>query len=351
MHQQPQNHVSGAHMPGMRPRDPPFAAVLVVVLNWNNSADTERCVASLLNLDHDAFAVLVCDNQSRPDDLARTRDWGRRLPGGLPEVAPGDAAAVPTLGHRSVTLVHTGGNLGFAGGVNVGLRIALGQPGITHVWVLNNDTQVDRGALRAMLARMAQDETIGICGSTLLYDGDRARVQAWGGARYEPWRARSVALGAFTPIEQIPVDPATTEAHMDYVIGASMLVSRRFIQAVGLMDERYFLYSEEHDWAYRGMCAGQKLGYAPASIVYHRQGATIGSSPQGGSPLSIHYLYRNKALFAATHHRHTLPFTVIALLLDGVRYLLKGQRQKALAVVSGIMTFLRGRVGMTYPSP
>lgn len=327
---------------------PLLPEVLVVVLNWNNSADTLQCVQSLLGLDHDAFAVLVCDNQSRPEDLARTRAWGHHLPGGLPEVTAGEACSLLPLRHQSVTLVHTGGNLGFAGGVNVGLRIALSHSGVTHVWVLNNDTVVEKGALRAMLARMALHERIGICGSTLIYEGDRTRVQAWGGARYEAWRGRSMAIGAFTAIDQVPSDPTAVEAQLAYVIGASMLVTRTFLETVGLMDERYFLYSEEHDWAERGRRLGFRLAYAPAARVYHRHGATIGTSASGGSDLSLHYLYRNKARFAAKHHPISLPLVLLCLIYEAVKFALKGSPTKAVAALGGLAQFLLGRSGPTF---
>ena len=318
--------------------------VYVIVLNWNGSTDTQACVQSVLAMDHPNLVVLVCDNDSRATDLAALRAWGGRLEGGLPEISAataGSAGRPLPLQTRQVLLMHTGANLGFAGGVNAGLRFALRQGDLDFAWVLNNDTEVDPNALAALQTRMARGPDIGICGSTLIYHGDRSRVQALGGARYLPWRGRSIAIGAFSSANAIPTDRSAVERQMDYVVGASMLVSRRFLDVVGLMDERYFLYSEEHDWAHRGRKAGFALGWAPDSLVFHKHGATIGSSASGGSPLSMFYLYRSKALFIARHYPWRLPIALCWLVFDAAKFAVKGQPAKSWAALRGLLAFPR----------
>ncbi len=322
----------------------PAAKVYVVTLNWNGADDTIACVESLRMLDHAACCFVVCDNASRPDSVAALRDWGRALPGGLPEFhaspAPDWPSAAPQA-NGSTVLIHTGGNLGYAGGMNVGMRYALAQGDADYVWVLNNDTVVAPGALRQLVQRMQQDAGLGICGSTLVYFHDRQQVQALGGAAYLPWRARSIALGAFSAVADVPADPQGIERRMAYVVGASMLVSRAYLERVGLMDESYFLYSEEHDWAHRGRQLGFKLGYAPRSLVFHKHGATIGTASSGGSALSLFYLYRNKALFSARHHPWRLPVALCWLVWDGLKFALKGQMLKARSVFRGLLAFPR----------
>ena len=124
---------------------------------------------------------------------------------------------------------------------------------------------------------------------------------------------------------------------MDYVVGAAMLVSRRFIEEVGPMDASYFLYSEEHDWAHRGRQRGFALGWAPRSIVFHKHGATIGTSPGGGSNLSLFYLFRNKALFTARHYPALLPLASPFLLWESMKFVLKGNPSKGIASIQGLL--------------
>jgi hypothetical protein len=316
--------------------------VYVVTLNWNGAADTTACVDSLRAMQGVECCFVVCDNASRPESLAALRAWGEALPGGLPEYRASPQPDWPSKQPQapgSTVLIHTGGNLGYAGGMNVGMRYALAQGDANYVWVLNNDTVVAPDALSQLLLRVQQDAGIGICGSTLVYFDDRQKVQALGGAAYQSWRGRSLALGAFSPVSQVPAEPADIESRMAYVVGAAMLVTRDFLTRVGMMDDSYFLYSEEHDWAHRGRQQGFRLGYATRSFVFHKHGATIGTSPTGGSELSLFYLYRNKALFSARHHPLRLPSVLVWLAWDGLKFALKGNRGKAWAVLRGISAF------------
>lgn len=315
--------------------------VYICVLNWNGAENTIDCMQSLLRLGDAEAHIVVCDNDSRPDDLQTLRAG---LLDANPSLREYHAALAPDWpvgpAHpQGITLVHTGGNLGYAGGMNAGIRFAMDQGDASHVWVLNNDTEVHPQALRAMLTRMGADDRIGICGSTLVYHGRRHMVQAWGGASYQAGRGRSAALGAFSEAAAVPSDPQPVESQMAYVVGASMLVSRRFIETVGLMDPSYFLYSEEHDWAHRGQQHGFRLGWAPDSIIYHKHGATIGTHASGGSTLSLFYLYRNKALFASRHHPKLLPSVICWLLWDVIKFGLKGKILKARAALRGVASF------------
>lgn len=340
------------------------SSVCVITVNWNGSADTVACVRALLNVNYSPLTILVVDNQSRTGDvealwhglnaLATEREDVRVQTVNAPKLLHTTtmASSSNTASSRSpvdlamrghplwqVRLLHAGANLGFAGGMNVGLRHAVDIDNPDYVWLLNNDTEVDPSALDELVNRASLDPRIGLCGSTLVEFEHHSRVQAWGGARYVPWRGRSLALGAFSETSATPSDPGGVEHQMDYVNGASMLVSRAFIERVGLMDERYFLYSEEHDWAHRGRRAGFGLGWAPRSLVFHKHGATIGTTPTGGSELSLFYLYRSKAVFTLRHYPALLPIVLLWLAWDGVKFMLKGQSGRSRAVFRGLAAF------------
>jgi len=318
--------------------------VYVITLNWNRPAETCDCLESLLELDYPDFEIVVCDNGSTESSTLAIRTWAARNDHAkrgefLREFDGYRAAAGMNAPPARITLIHTGGNLGYAGGMNIGIRYALEKGDAEYCWILNNDTVVPPDSLGPLVARAASDDDIGICGSTLVDFGDRERIQAYGGASYTPWRARSRAIGAFSHIASVPSDPLEVEGRMAYVVGAAMLVSRRFLREVGLMDESYFLYSEEHDWAHRGMKRGFRLGYAPRSIVYHMEGATIGTSPSGGSELSLFYLYRSKAVFAARYHPWLLPVACVSFLWDALKMAIKGRPRKSWAIVRGVLAW------------
>jgi GT2 family glycosyltransferase len=219
-------------------------------------------------------------------------------------------------------LIRTTANLGFAGGNNIGIRYALSAGDADYVWLLNPDTVVRPEALCAMVARMKAVPGAGICGSTLLDYGDPLRIQSLGGARYLKWAGVGVPLGAR---QKWPMDVAaeSIEKELSYVAGASMLVSKEFLEAVGLMEEGYFLYFEEIDWAQRA--AGRfKLAYAPDAIVYHKEGGAIGSSRSGRhrSPQSFFWLTRSRLRFTARYHPEAVPSVAAYSLMNCLQWAL-----------------------------
>jgi hypothetical protein len=317
--------------------------VYVIILNWNGWADTLECLESVFRMDYPNYRVIVCDNNSHDGSLEKIREWaqGRLLaPSGNFALADSNtpshvkpisfveldrsAADAGGLsgGEPPLILIKTGANLGFAGGNNVGLRYALARGDFEYAWLLNNDTIVKPDSLLALVARMEKSANVGICGSTLIYYHSPDRIQALGGSRYNRWRCRATPIGAMQAVDS-RIDPGQIERDMDYVAGASMMVSRRFLQEVGLMREDYFLYFEEFDWARRAR-GRFALAYAPASIVYHKEGGSIGTYAAGrSSSLSIFYLQKNRIKFVSRFFKRYLPFLYLSIALESARALLR----------------------------
>jgi hypothetical protein len=220
-------------------------------------------------------------------------------------------------------LIQTGSNLGFAGGCNVGLRYALARSDCEFVWLLNNDTVVARDSLTRMVEKMSTEPSLGICGSVLLDYVAPHAVQAFGGRCYSAWRGR-VLPGRPSPEGEVPSRP------IDYVQGASMLVRREFLQSVGLMEEAYFLYFEELDWAMRAAERFQ-LGYSPRSFVYHKEGASIGTNASrwNRSLLSERFAARNRVLFTRKFYPAFVPLVLGWIGLTAIHRLLGGDFRKA----------------------
>lgn len=281
-----------------------MSRVYVILVNWNGWQDTIECLDSLLRLDYPNYRIVVCDNGSSDKSLDEIAGWADghapnyvvyRRSEAEDRGAPGDA---PYL-----TLIRSDTNLGFAGGNNVGLRYALALGDAEYCWLLNNDTTVEPDALTHLVERM-QQSGVGICGSTVLHYDNHARIQALGGGRYIPWLGLPWHYGRFNTWGG-KVDIKRAEAWMNYVEGASMMVSRSFLVQIGLLCEDYFLYFEEADWALRAK-GSYMLGYAPQSIVYHKVGASIGTAtdPRRKSLRCDYYTLRNRLLF--THRYYPL---------------------------------------------
>lgn len=328
-------------------------AVVIVLLNWNGWRDTIACLESVLRLDYPNYRVVVCDNASTDDSLAHIRAWLRgeepvpQVPAELSrlvqpalskpmeweECEPGEFKSGSD--QARLTLIQTGANLGFAGGNNVGIRHALAAGETEFVWLLNNDTLVEPDALHHLVVRAQRAPAPGVVGSALCYMHAPALLQALGGASFDPRRCRGMPLCGGEPFRELSAEEhLALERRTAYVIGASMLVSRAYLEEVGLLAEDYFLYYEELDWAERAK-GRYSLGLAAASRVYHKVGGSAGTDI---SPFSLAYLVRNQLRFTQRFYPQYLVLVRLQILLDGVKYLLKGQLAHArLAFKAAIM--------------
>lgn len=226
--------------------------VAVSIVGFRNPNDIVRCLAALERSTHVDFEVIICEN------------GGPKAFSELVAVLPGRLAA-----GQAVRAVLAPRNLGYAGGVNVCFRET---PEADVWWVLNPDTQPDATAMALQIERLLVGDCEAVGSTIYLSDG---RVQSHGG-RWRPWMARAESIGHGSALTTLP-DPVTIERQQNYLNGASMMMSRRFLQAVGPMREEYFLYCEEVEWCLRGVARGMRLGFAPGARVLHYAGTTTGS--------------------------------------------------------------------------
>jgi len=318
----------------------------IILLNWNGWKDTIECLESLFNLRDSDFRVVVCDNASTDGSTERIKEWASgTLPAqsANPELARLILPEIPKpLAFREMTreqsesddsnhderlvLIQTGANLGFAGGCNVGLRYALRDGHSRFFWLLNNDTVVEPDALATLVAFVQQRPGLGICGSLNLSYYNPNLVQTEGGKLYSPWTGRVRKTPSRT-VSQLK--PGNT-SRIDFVNGASMLVSRAFLEKIGLMEESYFLYFEELDWARRAK-GRFSLGYCAQSVIYHKEGGSIGSNTNRSerSILSDKYLSHSRVLFTKRFYPWALPTVLVAVCLAAGYRLCRGDAGRA----------------------
>lgn len=340
--------------------------VYVVVLNWNGWRDTIECLESVFRLDYPDYQVVVCDNASSDDSLNQIRRWAQgdivveaRNPalGALTSPPIPKPIAFAEIGSEAagkdswdstapLWLMQTRENLGFAGGNNAALRYALSRGDCDFAWILNNDTVVRRDALSQLVHRMQERPEAGICGSTLLYYDDPSKAQAFGGAVYNKWFARCGCIGSMADAAQLP-EAEEIERTMAYVVGASMLVRGSFLERIGLLNEQYFLYFDELDWAARAKGKFQ-LAYCPQSVVYHREGGIIGThrTASSRSALSEFYTSRNRILFTRRYHPLALPSVLAAVGVSAAHRLLNLHWRSLNAVIRG---FFQGLTATKIP--
>ncbi len=329
---------AGAPHSGARPSgEPPAAAA--VILNWNGWRDTIECLESLQHLDYPSLRIMVIDNGSTDDSPARLRAWGegnltpaanflKQAPGAKPVVwedipwektegagrLEGLSAPGPLAPDRAMWIIRAPENLGFSGGCNAGIRFALRQ-GFRYIWLLNNDTIVDPGALKALMKTAAAEERVGIVGSKTLFFDFPSLTQSLGSNRIL-WLGRAVR------------DPGCPAARLKvkWVSATSCLVRAEVLEGAGLFDESFFMYQEDKDLCVRAGKSGWEVRTALDSIVWHKWASssnitnTKERSPSGrrvripwrGFSMQQYYQIRNGILLAKKNFPALwLPFLVV----------------------------------------
>jgi len=216
------------------------ALVGCVIVNWNGWRETLLCLDALRSTDYQELVIVVVDNGSSDDSV-------ERIQSAYPEIRT----------------VQTEKNLGFSGGNNVGIREVM-RHNVKYVWLLNNDTQPKPFALRELVHTAEADDRLGCVGSVLHYTSDPERIQAWGGGWISLWSGYS---------SQATERPRPGR-QLDFLTAASMLVRRKALEDVGLMDDRFFLYWEDAELCFRLRKHGWKLGVASRAVVLHNLNAS-----------------------------------------------------------------------------
>lgn len=326
----------------------------IVLVNWNRWADTLECLESVLRSSV-PVQVVVVDNASSDGSGDQIAAWaaGERLaeassaalaPLSTPPLPKpvklvrldGAASAETDPVDGAVTLIEAANNRGFAAGNNIGLRHLLRAPGIDYVWLLNNDTVIEPQAANALIVRMDATHKVGMCGTVVRFYHRPDTIQSLNGNRFSSLTGQSRGINAGHKVGT-PYDPAKVARETDFVLGASLAVSRQFIATVGLMAEDYFLYYEEIDWSSRN--AGRfKIAFAHGAVVYHKEGGSIGSSRVKGqrSAASDYYLLRSRLKFVRKQQPLLLPVHWLLATGQIARRVLRMQPKKALVLTRAL---------------
>ena len=231
-------------------------------------------------------------------------------------------------GRPDVICIEAGGNLGYAAGINIGRESA---GGYSALLVLNPDLTLEAGAIRDMFAAL-DEPAVGIVVPTL-FDADARRLRS---LRRDPTLLRAIGEGllgdraGWRPgwlSEIVRNQQAYRYRHpVDWATGAAMLVSAECDRIVGRWDERFFLYSEEVDYAARVRRAGFRIDYLPTARARHRGGGS------GQSSALVALMAVNRIRYAEGRGRHT-GYRLAVVLHELLRSRDRGHRAALRAVV------------------
>jgi len=258
--------------------------VFIIVLHYQNWDDTNECLKSLEKLDYPNFEKIVIDNDKD--------------------------------------------NRGFAGGNNLGIKKAM-EKNADYILLLNNDTVVEPDFLRKLVGAGESNERAGILGP-LIYEYGTDKIHFAGGKINWLYTKGRHVTGA-----------------IDYITGACLLIKRKVVEKIGLMDEDYFLYCEDVDWCLKA----RKSGFSCLVVLDSKVSHKVSKNAKIASFSYIYYHTRNGLLLA----KRNAPFFVkILAYLNGFLVYLKQvmkliffpkKKIWAKAIMRGVEDFYKGKFG------
>jgi N-acetylglucosaminyl-diphospho-decaprenol L-rhamnosyltransferase len=254
--------------------------ISIVIVSFNARADLMACLLSLKknppNGDHE---IVVVDNGS----------------------ADGSAEAARRI--AGVRVVDMGRNAGFAAANNAGIRQCRGD----LLLLLNSDTLVPPGAIGHLVARLRAHPDAAIAGPRLV-DANGNPELSFGRmiSPFNEWRHKRRTPGWIR-------EATAREQFVDWVSAACLLVYRADAEAVGLLDERFFLYTEDVDFCHAVRRLGRKVLFTPESEVTHLRGRSRASQPEASNAA----YRRSQIAFYGKHHPVYVPLLHVYLWIKG----------------------------------
>lgn len=234
--------------------------IFIVVLNFNGKNTLAACLSSIFQSDYLNFEVVVIDNDSMDGSFEQAKnDFSR------------------------AHFIRNPNNMGFSKGNNIGIRYAL-EKFANYVFILNNDTTIEKKTLSALIHAANNAPSAGIL-SPLIFTVDNTKIWFAGGLIH--WQKMRT--------EHLYSIKSETPYMTDYISGCAMFVKKDVFKKIGLFDERFFLYYEDADFSFRAKKAGFDLFVVPSARIQHLEQSNTANE------LKIYWLVLSGLIFFRTH--------------------------------------------------
>jgi GT2 family glycosyltransferase len=347
--------------------------VNIIILNYNGWKDTLECLESILKSDYSNFQLIVIDNASPNNSLEILKKWAE---GNQNILTPENSHPLYYLSHPPIEkpvpyieynreeaekggelknetdiinkyfkekksgmnknniepsiikypliFIQTGRNLGFAGGINVGLKMLLARDEQSFIWLLNPDMVVEKGALRIFAEQSKFLENMIIGGNTVKNYDNPAELLFYAGAVIN----RCKGTVSFIKNERDMTGDY-------YVSGGSLFTNLNTVKRVGLLSENYFLYWEDADWCEKARKADIKFKIITDAIIYNKGSTSIGKGYK-----AEYYYSLGMLKFFYKNHKNRLGIIMIFNVLRILKRVIKGKYSLAKAIINANKSFL-----------
>ncbi len=267
--------------------------ILIILVNWNTSDTTIECIESIKSTDYNNYEIIIVDNGS---------------------LDVGELESFIIEKHPDISLIKNEKNLGYAGGNNKGIELAIKMKA-DYILLLNNDTIVDRCFLKELVDYAEIKANIAVLNPKIYY--------------YKPsdlvWFAGSTGnlwTGCFKHIGKGRKDRSENNIPREtaYATGCAFFMKVSVIKEIGMLDDNFFAYSEDLDWSLRAKKAGYKCMYVPNSKIWHMEAVSITKNMSKANkgrttPFQIYLYYRNKLFIMRKHCAFFQRITYFVVLL------------------------------------
>jgi len=301
----------------------------IVILNYNDFNLTKECVDSILT------SVKSSSSSGLQLEIVVVNN-GPKNKISADQILSEQSELIP-----NVTVINNNRNLGFTGGNNVGIKHALDY-GADYIMLLNNDTLIKNPFWQSMINYLESNLEVGILGPKIYFapgyefhknkysEKDQGKVIWYAGGEIDWGNVYSSHRG----VDEVDQGQYDEIDETDFISGCCLLGRRKVWEAVGLLEDKYFLYYEDSDYSMRVKKHGWKTVFFPKAKIWHKN---AGSSQCGGV-LQDYFITRNRLLFGM---RWAPLKSKLALIRESIKLLFTGRKWQKI----GIRDFYLGKFG------
>lgn len=235
--------------------------IVAITINYKNPDMTLHCIQSFLEHDNSIDEVIIVNN----DDV--------------------DFPVISNKYKKNIHTINNHKNVGFAGGVNIGIDYAL-KNGADYILLINNDTIISKPICHDLLACFQEKKDAGIVGPSIRFVKNGQTLYDLGGYISLFWGR--TYHDEVTICEDEPIREVT------YMSGCCMLIKKEVFAYVKSFDESYFLYYEDVDFCLRASSFGFKIYVVPSCVIDHQLSKTVGKL----SKTAVYHQTRSALIFA-----------------------------------------------------
>ena len=264
----------------------------IIILNWNGFEMTRDCLNSLAQINYKNYKIILIDNGSHDGSVDKLKS---QFTGSCLDIIALDI------------------NLGFTGGNNIGIEYCQNKYNPDYYLLLNNDTVVDKFFLKEMVDAFSIIPNCYAVVPKIYYYGDKSLIAYAGGHTY-----RLTGLVKQYGIKERDAAKYNSSRKITFMNGCCALLSKEAIKQLGVLDDRFFAYSEDTDYSIRILNSNHSILYAPKAIIYHKIGY---SSELNKGKWFAFYLATRNIIFLQKKHLSKLLIPLFAIAF-GVRWVL-----------------------------